>query len=396
MAVKGVFTSDAGIVGDRKGDFASSLLRVMPTGSAQLLALSSGMESHPAMDPVVTWFEENHISGRINATNSAGTGSTVIVSDASFVIAGSVFLVEASGEHIFINSVSGSTLTVTRGFAGTTITSFDGSSTPVPIQRIGTAFEEASSRPTGVANLGYPRYNFVQIFRNAWDVSGTARQVQFYTGDVVAKNQADAGFFHAEDIERALWFSKRSVGHLNTKPFRTMDGIDSQITVNVEAATTPVSYVDLRNFLEAVFARNIKGKPNERIAFCGNTVLGVIDTLAMTFGVMNLKPGATEFGMKVTKWMTPFGDISLMTHPLFNESPLWTKDLYVLHPGAIRMRWLRRTKHDPYDRDGSRAGVDADFGVYTSELCIEYKADATGGKYTGIDTAAVAGLDATA
>lgn len=395
MAVKGIFTSDAGIVGDRKGDFASALLQVMPTGSAQLLALSSGMERAGAHDTVVTWFEENHISGRVNATNNAGTGTSVIVTDASFIVAGQIFLVEASGELMFVSSVSGSTLTVVRGFAGTDVTTFNGSSTPVPLQKIATAHEEASGRPTGVTNLGYPRFNYVAIFRNAWDISGTARRVQHYTGNQVAKSQADAAMFHAEDIERAMWFSKKSVGHLNGRPFRTMDGVDTQLTVNTETQSSTTSYQDLRDFLQAIFERNIKGKPNERIAFCGNTVLGVIDTLAMTFGVMNLQPGATEFGMAVTKWRTPFGDISLMTHPLFNESPLWTKSLYVLHPGAIRMRWLRDTSHDSYDTDGSRAGVDADFGVFTSECCIEYKADATGGKYTGIDTAYTTSLDQT-
>ncbi len=79
MSVKGVFASDSGIVGDRKGDFASGLLRTQPTGTAALLALTAGMESVDASDTVITWFEENHNSGRINATNNAGTGTSVIV-----------------------------------------------------------------------------------------------------------------------------------------------------------------------------------------------------------------------------------------------------------------------------------------------------------------------------
>lgn len=393
MAVKGIFTSDAGIVGDRKGDFASALLKVMPDGMAPLLALSSGMESADASDTVITWFEENHLSGRINATNAAGTGSSVIVDDAGFVTVGTFFLVEASGELIFVTAVSGTTLTVERGFGGTTVTTFDGSGTPVPLQRIGTAFEEASDRPTGVANLGYPRFNYMQIFRNAWDVSGTLRKVEFHTGNQVAKNRREAGMFHAEDIERSLWFSHKMIGVKNGRPFRTMDGIASQIVTNVETQSSSVSYVDLRDFLQVIFERNIKGKPNERIAFCGNTVLSVIDSIVMSQGHFNLQAGQTDFGMAVKKWITPFGNISLVTHPLFNESPLWTKDLHILHPGAIRIRYLRRTDEDDYDQDGRRAGKDADFGVFTTELSCEYRAELTGGRYTGIDTAYTEGLD---
>lgn len=388
MAVKGVFASDQGIQGDRKGDFASALLQVNPTGSAPLLALSSGMESADAMDTAVTWFEENHISGRISVTNNAGTATTLTVDDVSIVVAGSIFLVEASGEYVFVQSVSGSDLTVIRAFAGTTVAAIDGSSTPKPIQRLATAHEEGSAKPTSVANLGFPRFNYMQIFRNSWDVTGTARNVQFHTGDLIAKNKRDAGFFHAEDIERALWFGRKSIGVKNNKPFRTMDGILTQITSNVTSQSTNTTQEDLNLHFENVFSRNIKGKPNERIVFCGNTVIRIINEIAHLDGVQNLVPGATELGFKVTRWLTPFGDLSLMTHPLFNESPVWTKDMHTLHPGAMRMRWLRRTHEDRNDSDGTRAGADADFGVYTSELCVEYKAELTGGKYTGIDTAA--------
>ncbi len=388
MAVKGVFASDQGIQGDRKGDFASALLQVNPTGTAPLLALSSGMESAGATDTAVTWFEENHISGRINVTNNATTGATLTVDDVSIVVPGAIFLVEANGEYVFVQSISGNDLTVIRGFAGTVNTTIDGSSTPVPIQRIATAHEEGSARPVAVANLGFPRFNYMQIFRNTWDVTGTARNVEFHTGNLVAKNKRDAGLFHAEDIERALWFGRKSIGVKNGRPFRTMDGVLAQIVTNVETQGGDTTQDELNAHWEAVFGRNIKGKPNERIAFCGNSVITTINSIARIDGVNNLSPGQTEFGFKITKWMTPYGDLSLMTHPLFNESPLWTENLYTLHPGAIRMRWLRRTHEDSNDRDGTRAGADSDFGVFTSELCVEYRAELTGGKFTGINTAA--------
>ena len=265
MAVKGVFASDQGIQGDRKGDFASALLRIMPTGTASLLALTAGMENVDAGDVVITWFEENHISGRINATNDAGTGTAVIVDDANFTVPGAIYMVEASGEYLFVTAVVGSTLTVVRGFADTTVATFDGSSTPVPIQRIATAFEEGSDRPPAVANLGYPRFNYEQIFRNVWDVTGTARYVEFHTGNLVAKNRRDAALFHSEDIERALWFGKKSIGVKNQRPFRTMDGVVAQITTNVTAVGGTIDQNDLNVFFKDVFSYNITGKPNERI-----------------------------------------------------------------------------------------------------------------------------------
>jgi hypothetical protein len=390
MAVKGVFASDQNIQGTRRGDFASALLQTAPTGSAPLLALSSGMQSKDAIDTVITWFEENHLAGRVSVTNNAGTGTTLTVSaaDATQIVAGNFYLVEASGEYIFIDSVSGATLTVTRGFAGTSPAAIDGSSTPVPMQRIGTAHEEGSAKPTAVANIGFPRFNYMEIFRNAWDVTGTARAVEYLTGDIVAKNKRDAAMFHSEDIERALHFGRKTVGIQNGQPFRTMDGVRTQITTNVEAQATNVKWDDVDAFLQSVFSIGIKGKPNERIAFAGNTVIGVLNKIGRLDGVIELTVGQTDFGMEITKWRTPYGNITVLTHPLYNENPVWTKDLLVIHPGAMRTRWLRRTHEDNNDRDGTRAGTDADFGVITSELSVEYMAEATGGLFTGIDTAA--------
>lgn len=394
MSVKGIFTSDAGIAGERKTDLAGSLLKFVPNGTAQLLALSSGMKSAGAGDVIITWFEENYNTGRVSITNNASTGTSITVSaaDATNVVAGQLYYVEASGEVIFVNSITTTTLTVTRGFGDTSATAVDGSSTVKPMQLIGTAFEEGSSRPSAIANIGYPVFNYTQIFRNSWDVTGTLTAVEFVTGDKTAKNRGDALTFHAESIERSMLWGRKTVGMLNSKPFRTLQGLVPSIATNVSTQSTSVKYTDMRTFLENVYLYNIAGAPNERIAFCGNSVINVIDTLAKTWGYMNITPGQTEFGMNVRKWMTPHGNITLMTHPLMSINPVFTKELYVLHPASIRLRWLRKTFEDTYDQNGQRAGVDANYGVFTSELSLEFKGEKCSGKFTGIDTANVSAL----
>lgn len=392
MAVKGVFASDSGIVGDRVGDFTASLLYNQPTGSAPLLALTSGMESAGAQDTAIVWFEENHISGRISVTNNAGVGTTLTVDDATFTVAGCVYLVEETAEHVLVLSVNGNDLTVQRGFAGTSIVALDGSSTAKPIQRLGTAQEQGSDRPVAVVNLGFPRMNYMQIYRNSWEVTGTAKEIEWYTSNVPQKNRRDAGIFHSEDMERSLMYGRKSIGVKNGKPFFTSDGIFPQFISNQTSQTgNGITYTQIRDFLQVIFERNIKGKPNERIAFCGNTVLAQIDTLVLHEGAMQIYSDQTEFGMRVTRWITPFGSISLMTHPLMNENPLWSQDLHVFHPGAVRTRWLRRTSEDTYDKDGTRAGRDADYGVFTSEMCSEYKAETTGGTFSGINAVDTSG-----
>ena len=386
MAVKGVFTSDANIAGTRRGDFASSILQLFPTGNAPFFALSSGMESADATDPIVTWFEESHITGRQVVTSGAtSTGAQITMDDASSYTPGTVLLIEESGEYVYVASIASNVMTLERGFANTTAATI---TTNYHTQRIGTTFEESSNRPQGVANLGYPRFNFMQIFRNSWDVSRTAKRTQYYTGDIVAKNKADCMLFHSEDIERSMWWGRRTIGVRNGRTYRTMDGVITQIVTNVTTAGATTNYDQLTAFLRPIFEKNIKGKPNERIAFCGNGALTVINKIAKLNSTMYIEPGEAEFGIKVFRWISPYGDISLMTHPLMVESPYYTNNLYVLHPGAVRMRYLDRTHTDAYDKDGTRAGVDGDYGVLTTECSIEYKLEKTGGQLLGLTAGA--------
>jgi len=386
FAVRGVFASDSGIVGDAVGDFASGLLQEHPTGTAPLLALSSGMESEAAVDTLIHWFEETHLSGRTTAAEAMTDSETDLdVADGSTFVAGVIGMFEEHGEYVFITAVSGNTLTIVRAFAGTTAAAVTNGT---GFQRIGTAYEEGSGRPVAVANLGYPRFNYVQIFRNAWNLTGTAKALEFYTGPKVSKNRKDASLLHAEDIERALWFGRKTVGTIGNTRFSTMDGIDAMIQTNVEAAGGTTDWNDIDEFLRAIFEKNIKGKPNERIAFGGNVALSVLNQIVRIEGTMEIMAGQTEFGLDVNRWITPYGRVMIMTHPLFVENPLWTKDLRVLHPGVMKTRWLRRTFEDAYDQNGQRAGVDADFGIFTSELSMQYGLERTGGRFTGLTAGA--------
>ncbi len=385
MAVKGVFTSDANVNSSRKGDFASGVLYGAPAGSAPLLALSAGMKSADAMDTATHWFEQNHISGREEIINNAGVGDTIVVRDASAIIPGILYWVETTGEYIFVLAVSGTTLTVQRAFGETVAANIDGTGTAVDMQRISSAHEEGSSKPVALAYIAEPKWQYQQIFRNTWDVTNTTAAVSYHTGDVVASNRADAANLHAEDQERAFWWSRMAVGSQNGKPFRTMAGIDSRIVTNVRAQGANTQAQHLNSWMKDIHRTNIKGQADERIYFAGNTALEVINKLAAINGTTQLQPGTTEYGLKVMKWLTPFGDMSIMTAPLMSESPVWTKSLYALHPAALRTRYLRRTTHEDNAQDN---GVDATSGVFTTECSIELLKESVCGKFTGIDTAA--------
>lgn len=374
--ITGIFASNQGIVGERVGDFASAILQIAPSGTALLLAMTSGMARASANDTIFHWFEDSHQAGR-TTTTGGGTTNTVNVGDGSMYVPNQVLLVEETSEILLVTAIVDNALTVLRGIGGTAVVSINNT---MHVQSIGNAHEEASPMPTAITQQGSPRMNYTQIFRNAWAVSGTAKAVTFRTGNKVAKNKADCAMYHAEDMERSFLWGQKDVRSLNNKPFRLTDGVLTQISQyggiveSVTDGTTAGSYsrILFEDFIMRLFSKNVKGQPNERIVLAGDKWLAGINQMAMLDGTYMINAGETVLGIMITKIQTPFGTLKLMTHPLMNESPFRQGDLYALHPGGLRRRILRDTNDEGYDKNGQRIDAkDADEGVLTTEVGIE-------------------------
>ncbi len=389
MAVQGVFLSSSHVQGGRVGDFAGEVLRYNTEGDAPFFALSSGMKREGAVDNVTTWFQQNVVTGRSTTATNAGTGTTFTALDATFWKPGSVLLVETTGERMFVTGISGNVVTVTRGFAETTITAFDGSSTAVGIQEVGNAYEEASDRPQAIAFEGYPVTNLMQTFRDSYEVSLEAQAVKMlHVQNLQNEKRRQAASLHAQSMERAMIFGRKNLSLTSGRRLSTMDGVIAQIKSNVIDQTgTPLTRVALRDYLQDLFAVNIVGEPNERIAFVGNNVLAVLDTLALNNATYNLQSGVTSFGMQIKRFETPFGNIMLKSHPMFIQNPLWQNLALFLHPGAVKTRYLRNTTWDDNASVGTRNGRDADFGVVTTQMLVELHLEATSMVIENIETA---------
>lgn len=389
--IQGIYASNQSIVGDRVGDFASTMLQVNPTGTSLLLALTSGMAKESASDVAFNWFEDIHQSMRSAFTAAAtNVATSVVVADGSLYVPQQVILVEQTGEVLLVTGVSGNTLTVIRGIGGTTPTAI---TTAMFAQSIGNAQSEASAMPTAVTQQGIARINYTQIFRNSWAVSGTAKSVEFRTGNKTAKNKRDCATYHAEDIERAFIWGVKDVRTLNSKPFRMTDGILSQIsqyggivtTANSGSVAGQLMFGDFEDFMRQIFSKNVKGQPNERLCFAGDIALSQFNKMARLDGTYELYKEEEVFGVKIQTVVSQFGRLKIMTHPLMVENPTWQKELYVIHPGGLKKKVLREPAPDDYDRAGDRiSGIDADQGVITSEQGIAVGAAQTMGIYRNI------------
>lgn len=381
MAVKGIFVSDAGALNERTGDMNSTILYEARGGGVPLFALSAGMSQTDCDSAIVSWYEEGLMHSRCAITAAPNpVGNIITVEDASWLHENMILMVESTGEYLMILGVSGNTLTVQRGMSQTGISPIVIGDTEQAVQLIGTAFEEASERPTAIATSPYPRTNVTQIFRRSWDISGTSQATNYRFGNRQDKNKATAAMNHALDMERSFIWGKRHIGVINNKPFRQFDGLLAQMRSNIFLSPTAgLQRRVLEDYVERLFSKNIKGEANERLTFCGNAAVRAMNEIAWRYGTYNISEKTNEFGLDVKRFMTPFGDLTMMIHPMMNENPVWSHQLFSLHPAALEISWLRRTFHQDGDEQGKASDLrDATAGVYTSECTVKYKMEATG------------------
>lgn len=375
MSIRGLFASHSGIVGERVGDLASRVLMSGYTGTAPLLALSSGMPKESAGDTSYGWVEDSHISGNTTATAAALVGDAAItVEDTNIWTVNTIIVNQTTGEYLLITAINSDTnVSVLRGIAGTTAAAVTVGDV---FQHIGTAFVEGGSKPEAVTQKGENRTNYVQIFKNGWAITGTAKAVKFHTGSQLAYNRQQALGYHLEDLERSFIFGRPAVTSLNGKPFRMSAGVAYQIatygglveSANVGAVAGAMNLDGILNFLRRIFDRNVKGMPNERLCFTGSGTLELIQKMVRLDTAYNISQGEDKYGIKVMKLVGFNGDLTLATHPLFTENTLWGRELHVYHPGLIKKRVLRDSWEETFGATTSNnGGVDAEEGFIAVE-----------------------------
>jgi len=399
MAVAGIFASDMSWQGDRRTDFAGAILHTIASGDAPLFALAAGTRDIRATDVFVRWLEQSEVSGRVRirtAPTPANSGNTIVLEDTSMIARGTIMLVEATGEHLFVVGVTGHVVTVIRGWAGTIMQpitvlnpqqQYTQGNNYAYVKILTRAFEEGSDPPPGYVFNPSPRHNLTQIFRSTAEITGTASAVHYSSGPAMRRTTAEAMNDHAIQIENALLLGRRSENVQNGKPLRTMNGLVEQILTNrFTIPVTGMSYNMMNSLTEIVHQRKVRGMAHERVFFGGNRALTVMNALAKAHSLRYVDENTRRFGLMINSWISPHGEIKLITHPRFNSDPLLAGAMIGYHPGLFHRRTLRPTRQF---QSNYNAGRDAEATYFITEMSCQYGAEDTGTLVTGMFNADV-------
>lgn len=383
MAIMGLRgTGDWG-TDERPKNFRETILFRQPNGQAPLTALMSKMGSEKTDDPEFAWWEEQLSAIRVATSAAIGTtGLTTftLTGGGDDLVPGDLLLIEKTDQATYDNEIvevtavaSSTSITVSRGAAGTTAATTAGATN---MTKIGNVYGEGTTSPSASTRNPTKLYNYCQIFKTAYELTESSKVTNARTGDPLKNDKKRKMFDHSVAMEFAFLFGRRWEGTgSNGKPKRTTGGLRSFISTNVKVFSGDFTLDNFINAVSPVFDY-ATGAGDERLAFVGNTALTALNRLAMNATNMriNQQEMIKVYGMNMTRIVMPQGTLYLKSHPLMNVHPIFTKSMFVLNPSGIKYRHLRDTK----PQDNIQANdADTQKGQWIGECGLEVQHEKT-------------------
>jgi hypothetical protein len=290
-----------------------------------------------AMNPKFEWLEDDLLPRWDAVNNGAGyaAGDTAIVVDnASYFSVNDVVKVPRTGEVMLVTAINTgtNTLTVIRGYGITAAAAIVDND---PLVIIGGANAEGSGTRELKSTQEVAKYNYTQIFKTPFGVTGTENATKMYGGKDLSYQQMKAGVQHKIDMARAFMFGERKEDTSGGKPKRTTGGLLSFLTKNNYDAGGQLTQSEFdNNISEVVFKYGSKNK----ILLASARLLSVINSWAEA--KMQVDNLAKSFGLEIFKYVTPFGTYNIMNYQHILEGAVYGGYGIVIDPECVKYRPL--------------------------------------------------------
>ena len=387
MAVTGALGTTQVLSDQLAIDLGDMIHSLEPT-AAPLTQFSTRADKRKTVATKFWWLEDN-TKQRFNATNASVTN----VATSFAVVAGQggnyspldLVLNTRTGEVFRVVSIATDTLTVVRGVgAGGTGVAMNASD---ELYTIGTASTEGdvsrASRNDNPAKVT----NNTQIFRNPFDVTGSLDASGFQVSPAEWPRQAKLkGIEHAKDIELSFLFGKKDAYNVaissGTYEQRTTGGVLSFITTNQTDAGGDLSEAEFNAFMLQV--NRFPATQRSKLALASGVAVSALNKFPASKQMT--KNDETTYGMNVTNYVSPFGSLNLVWHPML-EGTKYSGYLIVVDMDQVAYRYLG---NDQVSRDTKvlpnrqQPDADAKKSEYLTECGLEFGLQKMHGVLTGI------------
>jgi len=430
MAFLGMRGNGDWVADQRPKSWREAILFQYPNGDAPLTAILSKMASERTTDPEFNWWTKSLATQRATVTGvytdaalsvayvSGGVqGDSVFVKMSSADIGqwrlGHVALLRDSSD-LTVDCVGKVTTRVDNGassYIQVYLLEADDNSSAGDLSDcdtaliIGNANAEGAAMPDAIAYDPEKWYNYTQIFRTPLEMTRTAMQTTLRTDEQYKEAKREALELHSIEMEKAFIYGVSSeLMGTNGKKERTTLGIVPAIrggytgagtaTGNVNNFATNTSFAGktwlqsgeewLDQQLEVIFRYGSQ----EKLAFAGSGAILGINRIIKNGGNFDYTNATESYGIKVTKWVTAFGVINLMRHPLLTNEETTRNAMIIFEPKDIKYKYIQDTmfKKDTTYKEGGYTSRDGIKEEFLTECGLEYHHPNGWGYLSGFNT----------
>jgi hypothetical protein len=321
-----------------------------------------------ARNPKFEWAEKG-LPPKTDLVNGAvTTGTTALVVDnAAYFGVNDVVKHETTGEIMRVTAINTgtNTLTVSRGVGSTVATNIADNA---DLTIIGNAHAEGSAKPAVRSHQETFPYNYTEIFRHTFGETETQANTDTYidSGSSRTRLRMEKAIEHKVDIERAFLFGERNEDASDTNsPVRYTGGLLYWLTSNAYANTSTVTYAEISDNLEDVFAHSSSG--SSRLLLAGPSAITALEGIAAA-QLQTVSDRNMTYGVALRRLITGHGDLIVARHPLLTGP--FAGYAFLVDPSKLAYRFIatRDTKLEENIQDN---GDDRWTDGYLSEVGLE-------------------------
>lgn len=207
---------------------------------------------------------------------------------------------------------------------------------------IGSAHEEGSGAPAEVNAALYKDYNYTQIFKDSFSVTGTLASTILDQGnpefDRLSKQKA---LEHIRSIELAFTFGTRDkVAGPEGEPRRFTGGLDEFIQTNrFDLGDNALTMSTLDEYAEQF----MQWGSERKFLLAGSNFIRSIHSFARDH--LKIEQDESTFGVRVERLVTGFGELDIVYHKLLSQNG-YNDVAFVIDEEAIGRRYLSNNDQD--------------------------------------------------
>ena len=322
----------------------SRRIHYLDPSAAPLTVLSKKARRQSTYNSKFEWIEKD-LPARWDAVNNgagyASGDTSIVVDHAAYFSVGDIVNVPRTGEKLRVTTVTPGTqtLVVVRS-AGTTVAAalLDNDD----LQIIGNAYAEGSLSGTEKSHIETYPFNYTQIIRTPFAVTGTEAASENYTGPDRPRLRAEKSIEHMIDIERTILFGERDIDTTSTdNPRRYTGGFLAFATSNIKDFGGVMTEAEVEDWCEDLF--HYTGGSDTRFIAAAPLPISVLDMLGVAR--LQLVPRSETLGLSVKQFVTSHGTLMITKHRLLEDGYTSGQGyggyMLAVDPNKIAYRFLR-------------------------------------------------------